>query len=177
MRTAIRRLLLASTLSVLSTPVLACGIVYGTDWAFVSVPPKGWDAACGDGSMEGTNITLRPHSQPESDPNGLIYVTVNDKNPPTLGAFAIDEQTRLKHSSPATHVSQMKVPNHTGKFTYILARVQNAPGGREEIVAYLDGPTAFYILVLSAKSASVLNDYKAAFLEYVDSFTPMAFSE
>ena len=177
MRTTICRLLLASALTMLSMPVFACGIVYGTDWAFASVPPKGWDSVCGDRGWEGTNMSLWPHNQPMANPNGLIYVTVNDKNPADLTAFANDEQMRLKQSSPTSRVSKLKARKQAGKYKYILARIENAPGKREEIVAYMDGPTAFYILVLSAESASVLNSYKAAFLEYVDSFTPMAYSE
>ena len=174
MKTAAPSLLLALVLSAISAPVFACGIVYGSDWSFASVTPKGWDSACAEESVEGTAVTIWPHGQTMSTANGLIYVTVSEKVPADLKAFADDEQVRFKQSSPTSHVSVLKAPNQSGKYKYILSRIEDAPGKHEEIVAYMDGPTAFYIVVLSADSPALLNSYKAAFLEYVENFTPMA---
>ena len=157
----------------LSSPAFACGIVYGSDWAFLSEDPAGWDSACADQSLDGTAITLWPAKEGPTNASAIIYVTVSDKDPAGLKAFANDEQERFKKSSPISRVSAVPTPAKTGKFSYVLARFNNAPGKREELVAYLEGPTANFVLVLSADSAAAFNAYRPAFLEYVARFVPM----
>ena len=157
----------------LSSPAVACGIVYGSDWAFLSDDPAGWDSACGDQSLDGTAITLWPAKQGLSKASAIIYVTVSNKDPAGLKAFAKDEQARFKKSSPLSRVSVVPTPAKAGKYSYVLARFNNAPGKREELVAYLEGPTANFVLVLSADSVAEFNAYEPAFLKYVARFVPM----
>ena len=160
-------LLLASA----SMPAAACDIVYGDDWAFASEAPKGWISACGDDAMEGTSLTLWPKDQPAADADALIYVTVNDKNPVGLQAFALDEQARFKQSAPGASVVVQAVSDAPTK--YILVRYSHASGNREELVAYMEGPNVYYVFVLTAGSESVLNKDRPAFLEYLASVIPM----
>jgi hypothetical protein len=155
-----------------SLPAAACSIVYGSNWALVSEPPEGWDSACGNDAMEGTSITLWPTEQAASKADALIYVTVSGKDPAGLGAFAQDEQNKFKQSSPASSVSALAVPE-PHKTNYILVRYKHASGNREELVAYMEGPSVYYIIVLTADSDLVLERDRPAFLEYVATVIPM----
>jgi hypothetical protein len=168
-----RTLLTLAILIGASMPAAACSIVYGSDWAFASETPKNWESACGNSAMEGTSITLWPAKESPSNASALIYVTVSDKDPAGLAAFAEDEQAKFKRSSPASSVSQLSAPPETHKFKYVLARYNHASGNREELVAYMEGPNVYYIIVLTAKSEAVLATYRSAFLEYVEGFIPM----
>lgn len=156
-----------------SSPAAACDIVYGSDWAFLSDNPAGWDSACGDQSLDGTAITLWPAKQGLAKASAIIYVTVSHKDPAGLKAFAKDEQARFKKSSPISRVSAVPAPTKAVKYNYALARFGNAPGNREELVAYLEGPTANFVLVLSADSVAAFDAYQPAFLRYLASFIPM----
>jgi hypothetical protein len=168
-----RALLMLLLLFGISRPAIACNIVYGSNWAFVSEPPVGWDSACGDQSMEGTSLTLWPTKQGPSKASAYIYVTVSDKDPVGLKAFAEQEQSKFKELSPELQVSALPTSPRTDKHAYVLVRLKNASGNREEIAAYLDGPTAYYILVLTADSTATLANYKSAFIKYVADFIPM----
>ncbi len=160
-------------LSGISTPVVACGIVYGSNWAFVSEPPEGWDSACGEKSMEGTSLTLWPAKQGPSKASVYIYVTVSDKDPAGLKAFAEQEQSNFKELSPELQVSALPTSPRTDKHDYVLVRLKNASGKREEIAAYLEGPSVYFIIVLTADSTATLANYKSVFLKYVADFIPM----
>ena len=173
MARALSRALLFFLLVGASLPAAACSIVYGSDWAFVSESPKGWDSACGDGAMDGTAITLWPAGHDSARSDALIYVTVSETDPSTLESFARDEQGRFKQSFPTSNVFVLDTPKNQ-KTNCILVRYEHASGGREELVAYMDGPSAYYIIVLTAATVAELDKERSAFLGYVADFIPTA---
>jgi hypothetical protein len=48
------------------------------------------------------------------------------------------------------------------------------PGGNVERLTYVEGPTAFFVLVLSARTPNALERAQPAFRELLLSFAPMA---
>lgn len=167
-------LFLAVGLGVGSSTAWACGIVYGKDWAFVADTPAGWSSACHKQAMEGTAITLWPAAQRPASSDSLIYVTVSAKELPTLHAFASDAIARFKASAPTVRVSELEPPTTSPKVTVEMVAFSGAPPGtREELVAYIEGPTAYFIAVLTSESAPALASRRTDFLGFVSKFVPM----
>lgn len=168
------RLLLSLGLALGSSASWSCGIVYGKDWAFMTETPAGWSSACHKQAMQGTAITLWPTAQKPDSSDSLIYVTVSTKDLPTLSAFASDAIARFKASAPSVRVSQLETPAASTKIKLELVAFSGAPpGNREEIVAYIEGPTAYFIAVITAESAHALAARKTDFLAFVSKFVPM----
>lgn len=174
MKNRLLRLLLTVALLLASSANWACSIVYGRDWAFLTETPAGWSSACYKQAMAGTAITLWPANQKPDSSDSLIYVTVSTKDLPTLQAFARDAITRFKSSAPTVRVSELESPEASPKVKIELVAFSGAPpGDREELVAYIEGPTAYFIAVITAESAHALAARKTDFLAFVSKFAPM----
>ena len=174
MKNYVPRLLLALVLLMGSTANWACGIVYGKDWAFLTETPTGWSSACHKQAMEGTAITLWRTDQKLDLSDALIYVTVSTKDLPTLHAFATDAVARFKASAPTVRVSVLEQPEVSPKVSVEMVSFSGAPpGDREELVAYIEGPTAYFIAVITAESAKALTARRQDFLAFVSKFVPM----
>jgi hypothetical protein len=168
------RFLLAIGLLACSSVSWACVIVYGKDWAFLTETPTGWSSACHKEAMEGTAITLWRSDQKPDSADSLIYVTVSTKDLPTLHAFASDAITRFKSFAPSVKVSLLELPEPLQKIKVELVGFSGAPpGDREELVAYIEGPTAYFTAVLTAESAKALDARRQDFLTFVSEFRPM----
>ena len=153
---------------------LACSIVYGKDWAYAVEPPPGWSSACHDSAAPGTTITLWPSSSSPQAADALIYVTVSTKGQQTLQEFASDALKRFKDAAPAARSRAFTDKTPELKFNVTWIALSGAPPGtREELVAYIEGPTAFFIAVVSAESADVLAKRRADFIAFVSKFIPM----
>lgn len=167
----IRRALSIALCLLASAPALACSIVYGKDWAFTSEIPERWSGACHTEAMAGTAMTLWPSAQRPDQADALIYVTVSARDLPSIGAFAADEQSRTREASPQSVVAlDATVTRRDG---IQVVSVSKAAGGREELVAYVEGPTAYFVIVLTATSESALSARRPGFVKFLESFRPM----
>ena len=166
-------LMAAFALALLPLPSVACGIVYGSDWAFVAQSPKGWTEACGDKAMDKTALTLWPSSQTPDHADALMYVTVSGKGRQSLQEFAEQEIARFKDSSKTSILSKLSTTSSEIGAARRLLHIADAPGGRDEFVAYIEGPTSYFIVVLSADSPTLGHQYRPAFDEFVANFYPM----
>jgi hypothetical protein len=164
--------LMALVLALLPLPSVACGIVYGSDWAFVAQAPKDWAEACGDKAMDETALTLWPANQNPNHADALMYVTVSGKGRQSLQAFAEQEIARFKASSKKSTLSDLPAASKVGAVQR-LVHITDAPGGRDELVAYVEGPTSFFIIVLSADSPALEQKYRPVFDQFVADFYPM----
>ena len=174
MKNTLPRIFLALGLLACSSANWACGIVYGKDWAFVTEAPTGWSSACHKQAMDGTAITLWRADQKPDSADSLIYVTVSTKDLPTLQAFASDAIAKFKSAAPSVKVSMLEPPEVSPKVNVQLVAFSNAPpGDREELVAYIEGPTAYFIAVITAQSAKALAARRQDFLAFVSKFVPM----
>jgi hypothetical protein len=124
--------------------------------------------------MQGTAITLWRSDQKPESADSLIYVTVSTKDLPTLQAFASDAIARFRSSAPAVRVRLLEPPLASPKVKVQLVGFSNAPpGDREELVAYIEGPSAYFIAVVTSESAKALAARKQDFLAFVSKFVPM----
>jgi hypothetical protein len=162
-------------LSMLTAPLPAevqpCAIVDGSDWAIVSDAPEGWTVACGDDAMASTAITMWPSGETPSKATALIYVTVSDKEEGSLDTFVANEIARFK----AGNVDRERLvidrqPDVSPSRR--LVHYGNSTGDRDELVEYIEGPTAYFIVVLSTDSESLTKRHRPAFDRYIDSFSP-----
>jgi hypothetical protein len=162
-------------LSMLATPLPAedqpCAIVDGSDWAIVSDAPEGWTVACGDDAMAGTAITMWPSGETSDKATALIYVAAFDKKNDTLDSFVAKDLAEFKseNSDPAALVidDQIDVSSSIRR-----VHIGSSTGGRDELIDYIEGPTAFFIVVLTADSEAATKRHRAAFDSYIDSFSP-----
>jgi hypothetical protein len=169
---ALAPLVVTLALALLPLPGAACGIVYGSDWAFVAQSPGGWTEACGDEAMDKTALTLWPSSQTPDHADVLMYVTVSGKGRQSLQEFAVQEIARFKASSKTSILSELATASSDGVVRRLL-HIANAPGGRDEYLAYIEGPASYFIVVLSADSSTLGQKYRPAFDEFVADFYPM----
>ena len=158
-------------LLLLASPAYACNILYGDDWAFISTEVDGWYTACGEEALQGTVVTLVPISE-KDQPSNVIYVTVSSKYLPDLEAFVSDSQNLFKETSPDTIFTRVTEKSELTRFEYKLFHVQVVPSNRNELIAYVDGPTAYYTLVLTTTSEEVLQKYQEAYFSYISNFIP-----
>jgi hypothetical protein len=154
----------------------ACDIVNGSNWAFISQAPSGWTAACGDDAMKETAITLWPQEQSPSAAHALIYVTVSGKENDNLASFVQGEIARYRAEATDQEKPEFE-PQPEVSPTRRLVHVANATGGRDELVEYIEGPTAYFIVVLTTESPVATKQYLAAYQAFLDSFSPASVSQ
>ena len=167
-----RQLLLSLILCLTSPAVLACNIIYGKEWAFVSQPPEGWNGYCGDEAPPGTNLLMLPEGKTWEDTDAVLYVSVFDRTQPDLAAFVRDEQKSFLAESPSAKITPLQLPGKA-RPGMILTRIDGAGGGKYELAAYAEGPHAYYMIVLSNDSAALRERNRAAFVDYLDGFHAM----
>jgi hypothetical protein len=169
-------IVLASVLIAIGTLAHAetgCAIVYGTDWAFLFATPEGWVALCRAERQTGAALALWPQGSTFADAPAVMYVTVNGKHDPSLEAFAAAEQQRFRATAPKVTVTPVgPMPVAHGKRALVV-RLAGDPGQNHELVAYTEGPTAYFILVMSARSVKALEEHQPAFQALLRSFAPM----
>jgi hypothetical protein len=171
--TMIRTILgvLLALMAPLPLDAMACDIVYGDGWAFVSTAPEGWNAACGEDATDGTALTLWPSDQAPEAAHALIYVAVSDKRSDTLSSFIEGEVAGYREAAP--DAGSLSVgPIQDVSPTRRMIHYGNATGGRDELVEYIEGPSAFFIAVLTTESPSATERYKAAFESFLGGFLP-----
>ena len=168
--------ILLLSLVLLSTPLFAraCEIVYGSDWSFMLEPPEKWNVACGKDAMEGTSITLWPSEPSSNGAQSLMYVSVSKKKPAPLEAFVEDEQVRYSQKEKlTTNPLHLELPASLSNVTAFAFRLSPAAPARQEYIAYIEGPTAYFILVLSSNSEEELIRRRENFFFALEHFTPM----
>jgi hypothetical protein len=148
-----------------------CGIVFGSDWAFAFSAPARWVTQCHGEKSVNAALALWPQGTTFAAAPAVMYVTVNEKNPRSLVLFAADGQQRLRSGGPNVTVRFEPGLSVGGGAAALAFRVT---GDRNhELVAYLEGSTRFFVVVMSARKAESLDEHKAAFQALLKSFVPM----
>ena len=148
-----------------------CGIVFGSDWAFTFSAPARWISQCRAGTAAGAALALWPQGTTVAEAPAVMSVTVNEKHRHSLALFAADEQQRRRTDAPNVTVRfepGMSVGGRAG------ALVFRATGDRNhELIAYVEGPTRFFVVEVSARNARSLDESKGAFQSLLNSFVAM----
>jgi hypothetical protein len=148
-----------------------CGIVFGSDWAFAFSTPVRWTSQCRAGQAGGAALALWPQGATFADAPAMMSVTVNDKHRQSLALFAADEQQRLRSTTPNVAVRFEPGMSVGGSAAALVFR---ASGDRNhELIAYVEGPTRFFVIAVSARNARSLDESKGAFQSLLNSFVPM----
>lgn len=150
----------------------ACDRASGEDWSFEARTPAMWPSKCGSESpMPGSVGFLWPVGSRMNRAVTFMYVTVSKKTLPTLQAYVLDEQQQYRLRLPSAKVGALAdFPKKTG--LQVLAFELSLNTGRRELIAYIEGPTAYFMIVLSAMTSKDLELHREAFLSYVASFSP-----
>lgn len=168
---AVLALLLAFATPARSEPT--CTLVYGKTWAFLVDVPEGWRAQCRAEQNLGAAIGIWPKDSTFADAPAVMYITVSTRNDPTLEAFAAGEQERFRASAPEVRFVAIEPGPRVGGRQALLFGVSGDAGRNIERVAYVEGPTAYFILVISERTAQDLERSQAAFDTLLRSFMPM----
>jgi hypothetical protein len=148
-----------------------CGLVFGSDWAFAFSTPARWIAQCHAEKSVGAALALWPQGTTFSEAPAVMSVTVNEKRRQSLALFAAGEQQRFRSDKPNVSVRfepGMSVGGRAG------ALVFRASGDRNhELIAYVEAPTRFFVVAVSARNAQSLDESKGAFQSLLNSFVPM----
>ena len=149
----------------------AFGVVYGIGWGFMYRTPSGWTAATCGSAMHDTVITLWPKDSPSSQPETVMYVTAALRDKINFSTFVRDEITRYKANDPVTAktvYSNQTIVSPTRR----LIHIAHSAGNRDELVEYIEGRRAYFIVVLTSESPAATARYRPAFNAFLNSFTP-----
>lgn len=149
------------------------GIVYGKDWAFVFATPDRWTSLCRAEKAIGAALALWPRETTFADAPAVMYVTVSEKNEPTLQEFAADEQQHFRSTALNVTVRAEMPMVVGGGQSALVFHLSGDPGQNHELVSYVEGPTKYFIIAISARSAESLEQYRGAFIALMKSFVPM----
>jgi hypothetical protein len=167
------RIALAASFAVLPALAHACDRASGEDWAFEAKTPAMWPSKCGKESpMKGTVAFLWPLGSRAEQAPTFIYVTVSKKTLPTLQAYAANEQQQYLRRVPSTKVKALAESLQRKDLQIVAFEPSPTDSARSELVAYVDGPATYFIIVLTAQTPRDLELHREAFLSYASSFHP-----
>ena len=147
-----------------------CGLVFGGDWAFAFSTPARWVSQC-RAEKSADVALLWPLGTTFADAPAVIRVTVNEKRRHSLALFAADEQQRFRSNKPnATVRFEPGMSVNGGNAALVFRATENR---NDELIAYVEGPTRFFTVAISARHAHSLDEYKGAFQSLLNSFVPM----
>jgi hypothetical protein len=170
---ALRRFAIAASLAVLATFAHACDRASGENWAFEARTPAMWPSKCGKESpMPGTVVFMWPLGSRAEQALTFMYVTVSEKTFPTVQAYAEDEQQRYRRQVPSAQVRALAVSPQRTERQVMAFEVSLLESARRELIAYVEGPSTYFIIVLTATTSKELELHRQAFLLYLASFSP-----
>ena len=83
------------------------------------------------------------------------------------------EQQHFRATAPKAKVSPVEPMAVADGKRALVVRLSGDPGQNHELVAYTQGPTAYFIVVLSARGVKALEEYRPAFQALLQSFAAM----
>lgn len=170
----LNKLLLATAaLLVACAANASCQIAYGASWAIGFETPKGWKSACGVDAQLGAPIALWPSGSTFADAAAVMYINVSIKDPPTLPAFAEYSQRQFRAQAPNVSFSPLKTGAHIRNAKILSFSAKGDPGGNSESISYIEGPSAFFIAVVSARTPQALENARPAYIDLLKSLIPM----
>jgi hypothetical protein len=147
-----------------------CGVVLGSDWAFAVATPARWQSLCQSGKPGGAALALWPQGTLLPHAPAVMSVVVNDKNRRSLARFAADEQQWLRSRKPKIAV-RFEPGLAVNGSPALVFRVTDAR--THQLIAYVEGPTRFFVVAISAKTTQSLQESRVAFQTMLNSFVPM----
>jgi hypothetical protein len=164
-------LLALSVTAVRADAESGCGIVFGNDWAFAFSAPAHWTAQCRAEKSTDPALALWPRETTFADAPAAISVTVREKNPRSLALFAADDQQRFRSDKPNLTVRFEPGMPVGGGATALVFRATDERN--HKFIAYLEGPTRFFVVVMSARTSESLDAHRGDFKALLNSFVPM----
>jgi hypothetical protein len=151
-----------------------CSIVYGKDWAFAFSTPARWSSLCGAERLVGAPVAFWPVGSTFADSAAVMYVNVSIKDERSLPEFVRSSQSLFRQQAPNVNFVPLQPIEATRNVRALHFSASGDPGGNVERLTYVEGPTAYFILVLSARTPQALEQAQPAFRELLQSFAPMA---
>jgi hypothetical protein len=147
-----------------------CGVVFGSDWAFAVSAPARWQSLCQSGRADGAALALWPDGTLLPHAPAVMSVMVTDKNRRSLARFAADEQQWLRSRKPKVAI-RFEPGLAVNGGPALVFRVNDAR--THQLIAYVEGPTRFFVVAISAKTTQSLQESRGAYQTMLNSFMPM----
>lgn len=170
--------MLRSTLLVLLfLPLLTAGaeqpgIIYCTEHSFSLAAPRGWVLDDVSGKSQGLPAVLYPKGTNWGDATVVMYANTARKS--VEGQQTIEElmdydQGEFQKRAPTLRVTELPAMPTSDSKVRVL-KFSGDEHGNTEAIAYIDGPKAMVMLVMSARNSSDFNDTMPAFRKLVKSY-------
>jgi hypothetical protein len=153
-----------------------CQMVYGSNWAFAFATPKAWSSLCKAERQFGVPVAIWPDGSTFADAQAVMYINVSAKSEsePDLPAFVRYSQSLFRAQAPSVKFTPLNLPAGVANSPALYYSASGDPGGNSENIAYIEGPTAYFIVVLSARTTEALRRAQTAYVQLLTSFVPMA---
>ena len=129
-----------------------CSIVNGSDWAFAYATLEKWASLCRAEQQFGAPLALWPKESSFTDSPAVMYIDLSSKNQQSLMEFVCVSQSQFKAKAPHVVFLGQDSPVAASKLKAVHFSASGDPGANHERITYVEGPTAFFILVLSART-------------------------
>ena len=150
------------------------GLIEGDNWAFLVSAPVGW-------IWDSTALRLHGirglfyKAGTEFSPSRLhIYISPTRKRPggpASLNDFIKQDETAFMGTKPGTNVTDLSPYAPGMDYVFVLKDYDDTNEGYYQAIAYYEGEDAYFVFVLSGRSAQERESERASFHELLDSFT------
>lgn len=150
------------------------GLIEDHTWAILVSAPPGWILDGKTLLMHGIQGLFYKEGTRYSPSDLHMYVSPRQKKPggpASLGDFiAADEATYMK-SKPGTRITDLAPYAPGVGYSFVLREFDDLNEGYYQSLAFYEGEDAYFVFVLSCRSAAERQNEQAAFHSLLDSFT------
>jgi hypothetical protein len=158
------------------TPSIAsanCNLLYGDYWAFVFSTPANWSSLCRAEKKYGMALAIWPTGSSFEQAPAVMYVSVNQKEGKSLTEFNKWSLETFRKAKPQIVFKPLTFEAKS-KLNAMHFSATGGPEGNFDRIAYIEGPSAYFMMILSAQSAEALDSALPAYRELFESFSPMS---
>ncbi len=153
------------------------GLVEGEGWAYLASAPRGWvrdSRALGHQGILG----LFYKAGSSYSPSALhIYISPSPKGPgaaASLEDFMEEDRSSFMDDDGSVQVTDLAAYAPGLGYSFELKDFDEPEEGQYQAIAYYEGEAAYFVFVLSCRSAEERERERPSFLELLDSFTYVA---
>jgi hypothetical protein len=139
------------------------GIVYGEDFAFTVVTPKGWVLDTESAKSQGVAAAVYPEGQSWAEAPTVMYFVACSKDNKTLDEFIKEDVAEFKAASEDLKVRELPDTKTVDGRKTKCREFRGDKHGNVERAVYVEAQKVFFTIVLSARSEEQFKSSVKAF--------------
>ena len=150
------------------------GLIEGDKWAFLISAPMGWIWDSKSLHWQGVSGLFYKAGDTYSPTKLHIYVCPSPKKadgPATLEEFIETDQATFMKPNPGTLVKDLEPFSPGMEYSFVQKDFDDSNENYYQSIAYYEGKDAYFVFVLSSRSAEERDRERTAFHELLASFT------